>query len=130
MENTNYEEEFFDDMEDFEMEEKKSVMDKVKGFGRKVSDKAKSVIDDVKENPGQAAEKAFEVATTAVTVGLIVAGISDAKKRSRTVYSGDIGETVLLKKKLTNKDKIEIDYRMKNGETKIEAMDNLDLIKK
>ena len=114
----------------YEVEAKESVMDKIKGFGKKGLNKAKEGFEWAKNNPENVVDIAIGAVSTAVIVGATVVGISDAKEARRSVYSKDIGESVVLKKKLSNKDKIELDYRMKNGETKIEALDNLDLIKK
>lgn len=109
--------------------EKTSVIDKVKGFGKKAIDKAKDGIEYAKKNPDIVAEKALAGATVLGTGLLIVAGVKADKKLQRTVYSEDIGECVELKRKLNNKDKIEVDYRTKTGQTKIEALNDMGLIK-
>ena len=44
-------------------------------------------------------------------------------------YSSDIDEAIELKRKLKNKDLVELDYRVKTGQTKIEALNDMDLIK-
>lgn len=109
--------------------EKMSVIDKVKGFGKKAIDKAKDGIEYAKKNPDIVAEKALAGATVLGTGLLIAAGVKADKKLQRTVYSEDIGECVELKRKLNNKDKIEVDYRTKTGQTKIEALNDMGLIK-
>lgn len=112
-----------------ELEVKKSVFQKGKDFGAKLVEKAKDGIEYVKEHPGETLEKASGVAMAAGTVALVALGISKANKIDRTVYSEDIQECVELKKKLNNKDKTELDYRMKTGQTKIEALNDMNLIK-
>lgn len=124
--------EVVDDFEDFDFEEeneKKSVFEKGKDLGKSLFGKVKDGIEYVKENPEEAAEKAFGVAAIGGTVVLVLLGLSSARKLDRTVYSEDIGECVELKKKLTNKDKTELDYRMKTGQTKIEALNDMNLVK-
>lgn len=112
------------------VETKKTVLDKIKGLGSAATEKFKDVANYVKEHPDEAAEKAAK-GLAAGAVGLLtLVTISSVKEAERTTYSEDIGETVRLKKKLTNKDKVELDYRMKTGQTKIEALDDMSLIKK
>lgn len=118
----------FEEVKDTECK-KESVMDKIKSFGSKGLDKVKKGIEYAKNNPDELVEKTVGVVSTAVIIGCTVAGINDCKKIGRTVYSEDIGETVELKKKLTNDEKIELDYRMKTGQTKIEALRSMDKIK-
>ncbi len=127
-------EEFFDDFDDaFEdakpLEEKKSLIDSAKDFGGKVVNWGKNTLTYIKENPVEALEKAGAVG--AGVAGLVLLGktVGDIDKLSKTVYSDEIGEGVILKKKLNNADKTELDYRMKNGQTKIEALQSMNLIK-
>lgn len=125
------------DFEEFEetvvdekpVEGKKSFVETVKGFGKSVASKAHDVIDDVRRNPEEAAMKAGVVLTAAGAIALTALGINKATEPSRTVYSPEIDENVVLKKKLKNKHKVELDARMKEGETKVEALNNMKLIK-
>ena len=114
-------EEFFDD--DFEVEEKKTFMDGVKSFGKKALGGLKQFGKTVAEHPDEALAGAGVIALTVLT-------IASGKKAEKTAYSEDIGETVQLKKKLTNDNKVAIDHLMKEeGLTKIQAMDKLGLVK-
>lgn len=109
---------------------KESVFDKAKALGKKGLDKVKDGFNYVMENPEECADKAIAGITTAFVLGCAVVGIADAKKARRSVYSRNIGESIELKHKLTNQEKVEIDQRMKNGQTKIEAVREMGLIKK
>lgn len=114
-------EEFFDD--DFEVEDKKTFMDGVKSFGKKAFDGLKKFGKACVEHPD-------ETLTGAGILALTVLAVASGKKVDKTVYSADIGETVQVKKKLSNDDKVAIDHLMKEeGLTKIQAMDTLGLIK-
>ena len=110
-------------------EVKKSVLDNLKGFGKKAVDTVKDGIKYAKENPDVVADKAFKIGAGGVAILTIAAGIKADKKLQRTVYSEDIGECVELKRKLNNDDKKEVDYRVKTGQTKIEALGEMGLIK-
>ena len=121
--NENYDEdiEYFDD--DFEVEDKKTFMDGVRSFGKSAWNELKKVGKGIVEHP----EEALAGAGVAV---LTVLTIASGNKASKTVYSDDIGETVQLKKKLTNDNKVAIDHLMKEeGLTKIQAMEKLGLLK-
>ena len=109
--------------------QKKSIVEKGKDVGSKVLTWSKDKIDYVKENPTEAFSKIG--AAFAVGVGILYTAkaAKDLKDVERTVYSDDIGEGVVLKKKLNNDAKVELDYRMKTGQTKIEALKDMDLIK-
>lgn len=121
-------EEFFDD---FEVEEpkKQSIFEKGLGFGKSLIGKAKNVVTEIRENPEEAIEKAGAIGTVLAIGGVIVYSVKQANKIDRTVYSEETGECVELKKKLTNQDKIELDYRMSTGQTKIKALDDMNLVK-
>ena len=122
--NENYEEniDYFDD-DDFEVEDKKTFMDGVKSFGKKTLGGLKQFGKTIVEHPDEALAGAGVVALTVLT-------IASGKKAEKTVYSADIGETVQLKKKLTNDNKVAIDHLMKEEDlTKIQAMEKLGLIK-
>jgi hypothetical protein len=106
-------------------EEKRSIADKAKGFFGKLGDKAKAGVQKVKDNP-EGLLSVFAVAGTAV---LIAAGVKADKKIERTVYDDETGECVELRRKLKNTDKIELDRKMREGETKIEALNEMNLIK-
>lgn len=121
--NENYEEnnEYFDD--EFEVEDKKTFMDGVRSFGKKAFNGLKKVGKGIAEHPDEALAGAGVVALTVLT-------IASGKKVDKTVYSEDIGETVQVKKKLTNDNKIAIDHLMKEEDlTKIQAMEKLGLLK-
>ena len=111
------------------METKKSWKENLKGFGSKVKDFAKDKIEYAKENPEEVVQGVVAGATAVGTALLVVAGIKDAKKISRTVYSEDIGECVELNKKLDNDAKKELDYRMSTGQTKIKALTDMGYMK-
>lgn len=116
--------------EDFEkVEEKKSVIENLKDFGKKGFDKAKQVGERIKNNPGEAMQDLALVAGTVIGIGMTVAGLENAKRASRSVYSDETGEFVELKHKLSNKEKVELDYRMKTDQTKIEALNDMGLVK-
>lgn len=119
-------EEVFEEMEE---PKKKSVIGTIKGIGGKVVSKVKDVAQDIKDDPQAALEKAGPVLGVGVVAALALKTVHDINKIERTVYSEEIGETVELKRKLTNEDKVDIDYRMSNGQTKIQAMRDKDLIK-
>ena len=106
------------------------VIEKGKKFGSKVFNKGKDIFNYCKENPGEAAEKAVTAIGVAFTGAMVIAAGVKASNASKTVYSKEIGEDVLLKKKLSNADKVELDYRMSNGQTKIEALNAMNKIKK
>lgn len=122
--------EFLDD--EIKEDEKKMnpVIEKGKKFGSKVFNKCKDIVNYCKENPGEAAEKAATAVGVALTGAMVIAAGVKANNASKTVYSKEIGEDVLLKKKLSNADKVELDYRMSNGQTKIEALNAMNKIKK
>lgn len=111
------------------VEKKETVIDKAKNLGKQAIDKVKDGVEYVKNNPDKVAENGAKIATGLGAFALIALGISTDKKLSRTVYSEEIGECVELKKKLTNKDKEELDYRMKTGQTKIQALQDMNMIK-
>ena len=111
------------------VEKKETVIDKAKNLGKQAIDKVKDGVEYVKNNPYKVAENGAKIATGLGAFALIALGISTDKKLSRTVYSEEIGECVELKKKLTNKDKEELDYRMKTGQTKIQALQDMNMIK-
>lgn len=119
-------EEVFEEMEE---PKKKSVIGVIKDIGGKAVSKVKNVAQDIKDDPQAALEKAGPVLGIGVVAALALKTVHDINKIERTVYSEEIGETVELKRKLTNEDKVDIDYRMSNGQTKIQAMRDKDLIK-
>lgn len=129
MRNENIEEVEEFDFEEEQVETKKTAIDKIKDFGTGAFDKLKKTGEWIKENPEEAAEKAVGIATAAGIGILTIAGIKSAKKLDRMDYSSDIDETIELKRKLKNKDLVELDYRVKTGQTKIEALNDMDLIK-
>lgn len=126
--NTEFKNEVVEDFEEFE-EPKKSIIDKAKDFGSGAINKLKETGKWIKENPSEAAETAAGIATVAGFGLLTILGIQGAKKAERTDYSDEIGESFELKRKLKNKDKVELDYRVKTGQTKIEALNDMNLIK-
>lgn len=111
------------------VEKKETVIDKAKNLGKQAIDKVKDGVEYVKNNPDKVAENGAKIATGLGAFALIALGISTDKKLSRTVYSKDIDECVELKKKLTNEDKEQLDYRMRTGQTKIQALQDMNLIK-
>lgn len=129
MEEIRNEEIVMDATEETVTAKKVTVVDKVKGLVGQAKAKICEGVDYIKENPEEFADKAMGVVAIGGTIGLGLLGISATKKAERLSYSDEIGECVELKHKLTNRDKVEIDYRMQNGESKIQAMSNLGLIK-
>lgn len=116
-------------VETVETEQKTSWIEKGKNVGGKVLTWGKDKINKVKENPGEAICK-LTVFGSCVVGGIIaLKTVKDIDNLEKTVYSDDIGEGVILKKKLNNDNKVELDYRMKTGQTKIEALKDMDLIK-
>lgn len=116
-------------VEEEKVEKKPTVLDKAKGLVKQGLDKAKDGVEYAKNNPDKVVEKGLGAAAVIGTGLLVIAGIKADNKLQRTVYSDDIDECVELKKKLTNKDKTELDYRVKNGQTKIEALQSMGLVK-
>jgi len=116
-------------VETVETEQKTSWIEKGKNVGGKVLTWSKDKINYIKENPTEAISKvgaAFAVGVGILYTAKVAKNVNDLEK---TVYSDDIGEGVVLKKKLNNDNKVELDYRMKTGQTKIEALKDMDLIK-
>ena len=116
--------------EEFVEVKKESLFDKTKNAGKKALDWGKDKIKSITEDPVDSLEKA-------VTLGMYVAAAyitwqigKEAKNFGKMVYSKDIEENVVLNKKLTNSNKIELDYRMKTGQTKIEALREMGLLEK
>lgn len=110
-------------------EKRVSVVSKAKELGKAGLEKAKQTGEWIKENPAEAAEAGMYAAIGTAMAVLTGASLIAADKAKKSVYSEDINMNVELKKKLNNHDKVELDYRMKNGETKIEALRNMNKIK-
>ena len=116
-------------VETVETEQKTSWIEKGKNVGGKVLTWGKDKINKVKETPGEAIGK-LAVFGSCVVGGIIaLKTVKDIDNLEKTVYSDDIGEGVILKKKLNNDNKVELDYRMKTGQTKIEALKDMGMIK-
>lgn len=116
-------------VETVETEQKTSWIEKGKNVGGKVLTWGKDKINKVKENPGEAIGKLAVFGSCAIGGIIALKTVKDIDNLEKTVYSDDIGEGVILKKKLNNDNKVELDYRMKTGQTKIEALKDMDLIK-
>lgn len=118
----------FDEFEEeLENEEPKQTwIDKIKAAGGKAVSKVKDTGKWVINHPDEA------VAIGGAVLGAVLVGktVSSINKVERTVYDDHTGECVELKKKLTNADKVELDQRMSDGETKIEALDRMHKIKR
>lgn len=112
-----------------EVEEKESLFEKGKKVGSKVCTYGKKTLDYVKENPVDSVIKVGAVLTAVVSIITAVKAINKTGTEGKTVYSEATGESVVLKKKLNNDNKVELDYRMKTGQTKIEALNEMGLIK-
>lgn len=112
------------------MEKKKTVFDKAKELGNKGMDKLKATGKWIKENPGKAAEAGMYIVGGVCITALTAAGFKNANDAKKDVYSKDIGESVRLKKELSNSDKVELDFRMSNGQSKIQALNEMDLLKR
>lgn len=117
------------EMKDQVTEKKETLVEKAKGIGKKVSDKAKQTGKWIKENPSEALQAGYYAVGGLFIATITALAVGSANEQAKTVYSKDIGESVKLKKKLNNQDKVELDYRMKNGETKIEALRNMNKVK-
>lgn len=129
--NTVVDEEFFDDFDEaFEEPKKKSFLDGVKEFSKKGLNKAKDGFTWCKEHPSEALEGVATIGGIAVAALIGVDTAKSINKAKRTVYSDDIKECVLLNKPLTNEEKVEVDFRVKNGQTKIEALNDMGKIKR
>lgn len=118
-------EEFLDDFDDFdeELEEHKTWKDRFKGIGSGFVGGVKRIGKSIGENPEGALAAGGMIA-------LMVLSAVTGSKASKQMYSDEIGETVTLKKKLTNDDKIAIDHLMSaEGMSKIEAAKTLGLTK-
>lgn len=121
----------FDEDEEPETEETKtSVFGKIKNFVGSIPEKASKVSRWIGNNPDEAAAIGTGVLSAIGLGALGIAAHSGKKKQERTVYSDEIKDTIELKKKLKNKDKVELDYRVKTGQSKIEALDDMGFIKK
>lgn len=107
-----------------------SVKGKILGVVKGAKDKISDGIDWVKENPDEAAVGAYTAASVGITALLVALGIKANNDAKKTVYSDDIDEFVKLNKELSNKDKVELDYRVKTGQTKIEALNDMGYIKR
>ena len=106
-----------------------SVKGKILGVVKGAKDKISDGINLVKENPDEAV--AIGVYVAAVSIPALLAaglGIKANNEAKKTVYSDDIDEFVKLNKELSNKDKVELDYRVKTGQTKIEALNDMGYI--
>lgn len=115
---------------DIKVEEKKSFMDNVKGFGKKVVDFGKDKVNEFKEDPEEAIEKMVALGAGALLIGLTVAGCKESKKMQNSVYSEELDAFVELKSKPTNQDLVAVDYLMKHDNmTKVEAYNHLGKIK-
>lgn len=117
----------FDEFEEeLEMKEKsKNILDTIKSGLGTVASKVKDAGTWVVNHP----EEAGAAAAAVFGVGLLAKTASDIGKLNRTVYDEHTGESVELKKKLSNKDKIELDERMSEGESKIKALNRMNKIK-
>lgn len=106
--------------------EKVSFVTKVKAFGGKCWNKTKSVAKDIKDDP----EKLLTAVCVAGTGLLVAAGIKAQKDMDKMTYDDEIGEVVTLRKKLSNKDKIELARRMDEEDvSKTTALHEMNLIK-
>lgn len=121
-------EKFFDDFDDIG-EPKQSILEKTKNFSKSLIGRAGNVVKQIRENPEEAIENAGKIGTVLAIGGSIVYSLKKADKINRTVYSDEIGECVELNRKLNNEDMVEIDYRMSTGQTKIKALDDMNLVK-
>ena len=112
-----------------EVEKKTSLLEKGKDVGSKVLTWSKGKVEKIKEDPAEAFGKLAVISSVVAGAVLTLKTAKDIKDLDRTVYSEEINEGVVLKKKLNNDAKVELDYRMKTGQTKIEALKDMDLIK-
>lgn len=112
-----------------EVETKETIKEKGKKVGDKILYYGKNTIDYIKSDPVDAIVKVGTALTAVVAIMTAVGTISKISNASKTVHSKEIGEDILLKKKLNNNDKVELDYRMKTGQTKIEALNNMGYIR-
>lgn len=94
--------------------------------------RAKNVCHWVKEHPTQA----MIIVTTAVgaisevrRTGDRIAKIADDRKSRLTVYCNDIQGRVRLKHELNYSENLELRDRMSNGQTKFEALSEMNLLK-
>lgn len=113
----------------FEDVKNDTIFEKGKNAASKVGSVGKRIIDYAKENPVDTLVKVGTVLTAAVTIMTAVSNIDKKSKEKKTIFSDDIGESLLLKKKLSNSDKVELDYRVKTGQTKVEALNEMGFIK-
>ena len=113
----------------FEDVKNDTIFEKGKDAANKVGSVGKRIIDYAKENPVDTLVKVGTVLTAAVTIMTAVSNIDKKSKEKKTIFSDDIGESLLLKKKLSNSDKVELDYRVKTGQTKVEALNEMGFIK-
>ena len=107
-------------------EVKEAFGQKVKNFGQMALGKAKAGIESVKRDP----EKLVAGIGVAGTAVLVALGIRAQQKLDRTVYDDETGECVELRRKLKNKDKIELAERMETEDVcKTTALHEMNLIK-
>ena len=112
------------------VEDKKSLIEGIKGIGKKGLDFVKDKAAYCKEHPDEAFNAAVTTAGVVGAVLLTAAGVKEKHKIERSVYSEEIGESVELKKKLNNNDLVELDHRMKyDNQTKIEALRSMGKVK-
>lgn len=115
---------------DFVEEKKEGLIDKTKKVGKKALDWSKDKIDSIKGDPVNSLEKTVKIGLCIAEVYLAYHMTKYCRNLGKMVYSKDIEENVILNKKLTNSNKIELDYRMKTGQTKIEALREMGLLEK
>lgn len=111
----------------------RSFKEKVRDAKNKVKWKAEDTIKWVKEHPTAAATIVSGVAVTAKTTLKIVKTVvnaCEAKERKKEVYCNDIQSTIRLKHELSYQEARELRDRMDAGQTKFEALDYMNLIKR
>lgn len=112
----------------------------VRTFKQKVIDsknklkwKVEDTIKWVKQNPSSAAAIATGTAITVKTTLKIVKTVLnaiDAKERRKEVYCNDIQSTVKLRHELNYNEQRELRDRMNAGQSKFEALDYMNLLKR
>ena len=87
----------------------------------------------IKNNPRAVKKALIEtviIGATAANAAVKVKREVDKARNERTVYCNDIQSRVELKHKMRPDEQFELRDRMNNGQTKFEALNEMDLIKK
>lgn len=113
--------------------DERTIKQKFTDFKNKLKWKAQDTLNWIKDNPQSAATIATAsvvvVKTTYKIVKAIIA-VADDRDRRREVYCNDIQSTVRLKRELNYHEQRELRDRMNSGQSKFEALDDMNLLRR